>query len=953
MRVHFFQLQLFALALFLSSSIASNSLNSDISVKRKRNWSIYSNRTVLHPENPAELQKRDGAKYVFMHHYVLFSLSYFIPSRILDPAANHQTHWLDDMNKIAAKGIDAIALNIGGDDWQRTQVDTAYQAAKDSGTGIKLFYSFDLTEMACNLDDLVARVNKYSSHPNQFKVNGKVMISSYSGDCLGDSGWANLKAQTNGYLMPFIWGLEGKFNQWPSLDSWYCWGCAWPQGNYDKNTDDDNYYIGQLGTKYATTISGWMYTHLSSKNFYLRGDDWLIVNRWEQLMQMRNTLTFVEMVTWNDWGESDYFGPFKGAQPAGTFWAENFPHTAWFDLSQYYIKAFQTGSYPAITQSVIYFWARPHPAAATASGDSLGKPTGWDWSEDSMWAAVYSTAPAIVILKCGSQSSQFSVGAGVSKLKSPLSAGKMTVQMIRSGQTIINYTPDGYTYVTNPVLYNYNAWVGSATATSEGGTTSPTSASSSTSSSSSASSSSSSSSASSASSSSSSSSTSTSSSAIATTTTSAGWNYVGCYQDAASRTLSGLSNSDSTQTVSKCLASCQAAGYQYAGVEYGVECYCSNAITIGALAAPESDCSMPCAGKSSDKCGAGWRLNVYKYTSTGSVSSTTWSDYGCVAEGTTGTRRALTASSFQQSNMTPLLCQSLCSGYTYAGVEDGNQCFCGNSLTNNGASDAVVATSNCQSNCVGDTSKKCGGSWYLNVFEAATTTANTITTTGSTTTTTTSTTTTSASSTPTSTAWNDYGCVAEGTTGTRRALTAASYSQTNMTPQLCQSLCAGYLYAGTENGNQCFCGNTMTNNGASGTIVSSSNCQANCGGDSSKKCGGSWNLSVYTKVAIPQWTSAGCYVDASTRLLRGSVSLGLSGLTAEKCFIICSLGGFTMAATENGQECFCGSQLYKEGGAGVLVDSSQCNQACSGNSSEMCGAGWRANLYLQPGTTLP
>lgn len=39
-------------------------------------------------------------------------------------------------------------------------------------------------------------------------------------------------------------------------------------------------------------------THLSSKNFYLRGDDWLIVSRWEQLMAMRDTLTFVELVTW-------------------------------------------------------------------------------------------------------------------------------------------------------------------------------------------------------------------------------------------------------------------------------------------------------------------------------------------------------------------------------------------------------------------------------------------------------------------------------------------------------------------------------------------------------------------------------------------------------------------------------------------------------------------------------
>lgn len=70
------------------------------------------------------------------------------------------------------------------------------------------------------------------------------------------------------------------------------------------------------------------------------------------------------------------FGPFKGSQPdgectingasdllvlltndlTGTYWAEKFPHTAWFDMSQYYITAFKTGSYPAITVSFVDPW---------------------------------------------------------------------------------------------------------------------------------------------------------------------------------------------------------------------------------------------------------------------------------------------------------------------------------------------------------------------------------------------------------------------------------------------------------------------------------------------------------------------------------------------------------------------------------------------------------------------
>ena len=68
-----------------------------------------------------------------------------------------------------------------------------------------------------------------------------------------------------------------------------------------------------------------------------------------------------------------------------------------------------------------------------------------------MWAVVFATAPATVVLKCGGSSNSFSVPSGITKLSIPLSPGQMTVQMIRSGQTIIQYTPDGYTYITNPV----------------------------------------------------------------------------------------------------------------------------------------------------------------------------------------------------------------------------------------------------------------------------------------------------------------------------------------------------------------------------------------------------------------------------------------------------------------------------------------------------------------------
>jgi glucan endo-1,3-alpha-glucosidase len=204
-------------------------------------------------------------------------------------------------------------LNIGADSWETSQVQNAYNAAQQLGTNFKLFLSLDFTSFPCNVGTVVSRINQFSSHPNQLKFNGKVFVSSFSGDCLGNSGWGSVKAQTNAYVMPFIWGLEGQFNNWLSLDSWFwyvqllvlflapfliglfypSWGCAWPQGNYAKDVGVLNQIVafqlsnsnrqttintvksrivcchfsplimilidlGQLGNRYATALSGWV-----------------------------------------------------------------------------------------------------------------------------------------------------------------------------------------------------------------------------------------------------------------------------------------------------------------------------------------------------------------------------------------------------------------------------------------------------------------------------------------------------------------------------------------------------------------------------------------------------------------------------------------------------------------------------------------------------------------------
>ncbi|KAJ3726566.1 glycosyl hydrolase family 71-domain-containing protein [Lentinula raphanica] len=780
---------------------------------------------------PAPLEKRDGTKYVFMHH-VRSEYPYVY------------NDWLNDVKQISAMGVDAVALNIGSDVWQWDRVVDAYNAAAASGTGLKMFISFDYTSFVCDNGYATTNwTNYFANYSAQFKVDGKTFISTYGGgyDCLGVANWKTVKANTNGYLMPFFWDSENTFKtDWAFLDSWYCWGCAWPQGDWDKNVD-----IQQLGAgRYATTVSGWFFTHLTSKNFYLRGDDWLLPNRWDQLFQLRDQLTFVEMVTWNDYGESDYFGPFEGAQPAGTYWAQNYPHTAWINLSKYYITAYKTGTYPTITQDVVYWWCRPHPALATATSDSLGRPTGYDWADDYLWAVAFCSSTCTVTLTLGTSTQTFSnLAYGVNKLKLPMAVGTVGIKMVKSSTTVINASPTGFSVIATPSQYNYNVFVGAETASIAVTGTSTASSSTTTKTSSSATSTV-------ASTSTTKTSTSTSTSATATST----FTSVGCIAEGTTgtrRALTAANFTSSSMTPAKCQAFC--SSYTYAGTEYSSTGYCGNSITNNGATGTvvsSSNCNYKCGGDSSQTCGGSYFLNLYAKAGT-TVSSSTSSTTSTTTKASTTTTTTKTSTTSSTSSTTKTSTSSTSSAsstantssFSYVGcVAEGTTGtrYCGNTLTNNGATGTVVSSSNCNYKCAGDSSQYCGGSYYLSLYSKAssndvisTSSSSTASSTSTSSTASSTSTSSTASSTSTSTSFTAVGCIAEGTTGTRYALTGASYREASMTTERCQSLCAG------------FCGNTVTNNGATGTVVDSSNCNYKCAGNSAETCGGNWYLNLY------------------------------------------------------------------------------------------------------------
>ena len=59
-------------------------------------------------------------------------------------------------------------------------------------------------------------------------------------------------------------------------------------------------------------------------------------------------------------------------------------------------------------------------------------------------------------------------------------------------------------------------------------------------------------------------------------------------------------------------------------------------------------------------------------------------------------------------------CIQFCSndGYAFAGVENGDRCFCGN----NPPSQNPIPDSECDMKCSGDQTRPCGGYWEINIY---------------------------------------------------------------------------------------------------------------------------------------------------------------------------------------------------------------------------------------------
>ncbi|KAI0852681.1 putative glyoxal oxidase [Daldinia vernicosa] len=331
--------------------------------------------------------------------------------------------------------------------------------------------------------------------------------------------------------------------------------------------------------------------------------------------------------------------------------------------------------------------------------------------------------------------------------------------------------------------------------------------------------------------------------------------------------------------------------------------------------------------------------------------------YGCQTEATN--IRALSLYTYADDAMTLGSCQTFCSGKgtTYFGVEYARECYCGNKFE---AGSVEAPESDCNMLCAGDQWAYCGSGNRLSVYiKNGTSVATSTVSSGPT---------SSDPGTPEPTGfpdgWTDQGCWQDGPNG-RIMPTFQAPDDSQLTPQKCAQLCAdnNYTVSGTEYYTQCFCSNAIYNGGVRGEDTSK--CSTPCGGNSQVMCGGAGYLSIYSK-GTPQtfkepaplqevngtWTYQGCYEDNvnNQRTLFWSLTF-LTPMTPEQCLGKCASFGYAAGGLEYGQECYCGDPMDVDASGATIKPESECNIACAGNASTICGGGARLSMYYWTGET--
>jgi hypothetical protein len=417
----------------------------------------------------------DVGRKVFAHYMVCIP-TYGGDSKVAD--------YQREIRAAQAAGIDGFALNCGGwtlrEPHYKKRMLLIYQAAEEMGTGFKLFISADYAS-GLTFDETRDMVESFRSHPSQFCYDGKPVLSTFGGkraqtdfvakEFTGSRAicYVPFYYPTPASEMPNQAQVDQVFRDHSAgLDGFFHFGAAGTPAQIARS----NHLLAEkwlgAGKLFMASVTphyrglGGNYRVYESRGF--EG----LAQQWEGAI--RDKATWVEIVTWNDWGEASYVAPFGAPFQTyhwGNHWGPMLSHAAFLNASRYYIDWYKTGVQPAIKEDAIYYFYRAHPKAISGikkPGDKekvLARPGGADKLADDVFATVFLAAPAQLTIYSGAVNKAFDLPAGVQHLSMPFAPGPPRFVLTRGGETIIDKSGEQEISATE-AWGNFNIFAGEA-----------------------------------------------------------------------------------------------------------------------------------------------------------------------------------------------------------------------------------------------------------------------------------------------------------------------------------------------------------------------------------------------------------------------------------------------------------------------------------------------------------
>lgn len=346
--------------------------------------------------------------------------------------------------------------------------------------------------------------------------------------------------------------------------------------------------------------------------------------------------------------------------------------------------------------------------------------------------------------------------------------------------------------------------------------------------------------------------------------------------------------------------------------------------------------SGPAEAKPVSGCGAPTTIGQAQENFFTDLTAEGWAYVGCGTDDYFN--RILTGASESNGQMTNANCVAFCQskGFSIAGSEYSDECYCGNSIPSSGMPVPGVV-GNCQMTCAGDNSQFCGGASLISLYQKCTGSTCTNAQIGAVSNSSPS------SSSPSSSAssTNAKGSSTAAGTAASTASSTGTKASTTMTTVKASTSAAVPSVSTPNSGNHVI----SSASGSQTTAPSGSSKAASSPASTVVSAVSSTNTNVHPPSG---WSYAGCWVDTVfPRTLPEWSSFNGPAVNNTRCIDFCNSNGYSIAGTEYAGQCFCGNNLD---GSSQTPDS-DCNMACTGNANEICGGPARMTVWKKSGSS--